>query len=331
MKAIIWTKYGPPDVLQLKEIEKPTPKDDEILIKIHAANVTMGDCEMRNLQFSGMLKFFMRLGIGFRKPRKKDFILGQEFAGEIEAVGNAVTQFKKGDQVFAHADFHFGGYAEYVCLPENGTISIKPSNITYEEAATIPTGGFEAVHYLRKANIQEGQTILIRGASGSIGTIAIQLAKYYGAEVTGIGNPTSLEVMKSIGANKVIDYTKEDFTQSGETYDIIFDIIGKSHFSNFRNSLKKNGTYLLANPRMKLINREKRAAKRSGMNYISGNMDDKEELIDQLNFLNKLIEEGKLKLVIDRHYPLEQITEAHRYVETGQKTGNVVITVEHND
>jgi len=325
MKAIIWPKFGPPEVLQLKDIEKPTPKDDEVLIKIHATNVTMGDCEMRNLQFSGLLKFFMRLGIGFKRPRKKNFILGQEFAGEIEAIGNEITQFRKGDQVFAHAGFHFGSYAEYVCLSENGTISIKPSNITYEEAAAIPTGGFEAVHYLKKANIQEGQTILIRGASGSIGTIAIQLAKYYGAEVTGVGNPNSLEVMKSIGADKVIDYTKEDFTQNGETYDIIFDIIGKSHFSYFRNSLKKKGIYLLANPKMKLFNREKWAAKIRGFKYISGNSDDIKEMVEQLTFLKELSEAGRLKVVIDKRYPLEQMVKAHKYVEEGNKTGNVII------
>jgi NADPH:quinone reductase-like Zn-dependent oxidoreductase len=207
---------------------------------------------------------------------------------------------------------------------------IKPDNMTYEEATAVPVGGLEALHYLRKANIKEGQTILIRGASGSIGTIAIQLAKYYGAEVTGVGNPMSLEVMKSIGADKVIDYTKEDFTQNGETYDFIFDIIGKSSFSRFERSLNKNGTYLLANPEMKLINREKRSAKRKGFKYFSGNRETTKEMIEQLNFLKKLIEEGNLKTVIDRRYPLEQIVKAHKYVEEDKKTGNVVITVGHN-
>ncbi len=327
MKAIICTKYGSPDVLQLKDIEKPTPKDNEILVKIHATTVTMADCEMRSLKFSGWLKFLMRLGLGFMRPRKKHNILGQELAGKIESVGSEVKLFKKGDPIFASTGFNFGAYAEYVCLPEDGIVLIKPDNMSYEEAAAVPTGGLEALHYLRKANIQKGQTVLIRGASGSIGTVAIQLSKYYGAKVTGVDNPKSLEVMKSIGADKVIDYTKEDFTQNGITYDVIFDVIGKSSYSDFQKSLKKNGIYLLANPQLKLINREKRAANKSGMKYISGNMDDKKEVIEQLNFLRKLIEEGKLKSVIDKRYPLEQIPEAHRYVETGKKTGNVVITV----
>jgi len=327
MKAIVCTKYGPPDVLQLKEVEKPTPKDNEVLIRIHAASVTMGDCEMRSLKFSGLLKVLMRLGIGFRGPRKRFSILGQELAGEIESVGNEVTLFKKGDQVFAATGFHFGAYAEYVCLPEEGTLLIKPVNMTYEEAAVVPIGGLEALHFLRKANIQKGQTVLISGASGSIGTFAIQLAKYYGAEVTGVGNPKSLEVMKSIGADKVIDYTKEDFTESGETYDVIFDVIGKSSFSSCIGSLNKKGIYLLANPKMSLINREKWASRRSDKKLISGNMDTTKERTEQLNFLKELIEAGKIRSVIDRHYPLEQTAEAHTYVETGEKSGNVVITL----
>ncbi len=327
MKAIVCTKYGPPEVLQLQEVDKPIPKDSEVQIKIHAATVTMGDCELRRLQFPSLLKFLMRPVIGFRGPRKKYSILGQELAGEIEAVGDEVTLFKKGDPVFASTGFHFGAYAEYVCLPEDGTMVIKPDNITYDEAASVPTGGLEAIHFLREADIQKGQTILIRGASGSIGSFAIQLAKHYGAEVTGVGNPKSLEMMKSIGADKVIDYTKEDFTKSGETYDIIFDVIGKSLFSSFAGSLNKNGIYLIANPKMSLINREKRAAKKSDIKYISGNMDKTKERIEQLNFLKELSEEGKLKSVIDRRYPLEQTAEAHEYVEKGEKTGNVVITV----
>ena len=329
MKAIVCTKYGPPEVLQLKEIEKPIPNDNEVLIKIRAATVTMGDCEMRRLKFSGLLKFLMRLGVGFRGPRKKFSILGQELAGDIEAIGSEVKLFKEGDSVFATTGFHFGAYAEYVCMSEEETMAIKPENMTYEEAAAVPVGGLEALHYLRKANIQKGQTILIRGASGSIGTVAIQLAKYYGAEVTGVGNPKSLEVMKSIGADKVIDYTKEDFTKTGETYDIIFDVIGKSTFSCFVGSLNKNGTYLLANPKLLLINREKRAAKKTDKKYISGNMDTAKQMTEDLLFLKELIEAEKIKSVIDRRYPLEQLAEAHRYVETGEKTGNVVITVEH--
>ena len=334
MKAIVWTKYGPPDVLQLKEVEKPTPKNNEVLIRIHAATVTMGDCEIRSLKFPGLLKHLMRLAVGIMKPRKKRSILGQELSGEIEAVGNEVTLFNKGDQIFASTGFHFGGYAEYVCLPEeskDGQVVLKPDNMTYEEAATVPVGGMEALHYLKKANIQKGQTVLISGASGSIGTMAIQLAKYYGAEVTGVGNPKSLEVMKSIGADMVIDYTKENFTENGETYDVVFDVIGKSSFSSCIGSLNKNGIYLLANPKMSLINREKRASRKSDKKVISRNMDNSIERTEQLNFLKELIEAGKLTTVIDRRYPLEQVAEAHKYVETGQKTGHVVINIKHSE
>ncbi|MFX1456084.1 MAG: NAD(P)-dependent alcohol dehydrogenase [Promethearchaeota archaeon] len=330
MKAIVCTKYGPPEVLQLQEVEKPTPRDNEVLIKIHAATVTMGDCEIRGLQFSGVLKLLIRLGVGLTKPRKKTSILGQELAGEIESVGKDVKLFKKGDSVFASTGFRFGGYAKYICLPEIGPIAIKPDKISYEEAAVIPTGGLEAAHYIRKAEIQKGQTMLIRGASGSIGTFAIQLAKYYGAEVTGVGNPLSLDVMKSIGADNVIDYTRENFTENGETYDFIFDVIGKSSFSYYIDSLNPKGTYILANPKILLYNRDKRLAKKYNIKYISGNRDETKEMIDQLNFLKELIETGEVKPVIGKRYKLEEMVEAHRYVEAGQKIGNVVITVERN-
>jgi len=328
MKAIVCTKYGPPDVLQLKEVEKPIPKDNEVLIKIHATTVTMGDSEIRSHNFPGLLRLLMRLAIGFRGPRKKFFILGQELAGEIEAVGKDVKLFKKGDQVFAATGWHFGAYAEYKCLPEDGVLAIKPVNMSYEEAATVPFGGLEALHYLRKANLLSGQKVLIRGASGTIGTFAIQLAKYYGAEVTGVGNPTSLEVMKSIGADKVIDYTQEDFTKNGETYDVIFDVIGKSSFSSHLSSLKKKGIYLLANPKISLINREKRVSRKADKTLISMNIATNKEKTEDLNFLKELIEAGKLKSVIDRRYSLEQIAQAHGYVDQGQKTGNIVIILE---
>jgi NADPH:quinone reductase-like Zn-dependent oxidoreductase len=329
MKAIVCTKYGPPEVLQLKEVEKPIPKDNELLIKIHATTVTMGDSEIRRHAFPGLLRLLMRLSIGFRGPRKKFSILGQELAGEIEVVGKDVKLFKKGDPVFAATGWHFGAYAEYICLPEDGVVAIKPANMTYEEAAAVPFGGLEALHYLRKANIQKGQKVLIRGASGSIGTFAVQLAKYYGAEVTGVGNPTSLEVMKSIGADKVIDYTKEDFTKSGETYDVIFDVIGKSSFLSRLDSLNKKGIYLLANPKISLINREKRASRKSDKKLISMNLATDKERAEDLNFLKELIEAKKLKSVIDRRYPLEQIADAHSYVDKGHKKGNVVITVKN--
>jgi NADPH:quinone reductase-like Zn-dependent oxidoreductase len=254
-------------------------------------------------------------------------ILGQELAGEIESLGNKVKLFKKGDQVFGTSSFHFGAYAEYICLSEDEVLLTKPNNMTFEEAATIPVGGLEAVHYLKKANIQKGQTMLIIGASGTIGTLGIQLAKYYGANVTAIGNPKSLEIMKSLGADNVVDYTKEDFTESGETYDIIFDVIGKTSFSKGLTKLNKNGLYLLANPKMTLINHEKREAKRNGKILMGRNMDGTKEMIEHLKFLKELIEEEKIQTIIDRRYPLEQIPEAHRYVEEGQKTGNVVINV----
>ena len=331
MKAIVWTKYGPPDVLQLKEVEKPTPKDNEVLIRIYAATVTAGDCELRSLKFPLLLQLLMRIGFGFRGPRKK--ILGQELAGEIESVGKDVKRFRKGDQVFAHAGFGMGAYAEYKCLPEepkgmDGLLAIKPVNMTYEEAAAVPTGGLNALHFLRKGNIQSGQKVLINGAGGSIGTFAIQLAKYFGAEVTGVDSTGKLDMLRSIGADQVIDYTQEDFTKRGGIYDVIFDVVGKSSFSGSIRSLKKNGFFLIANPRLSKMVRGLWTSMRSSKKVISGTSSPKTQ---DLIFLKELVEAGKIKSVIDRRYPLEQTAEAHRYVETGQKKGNVVITLEHNN
>ncbi len=323
MKAIVCTKWGSPDVLQLKEVEKPTPKDNEVLIRIYAATVFAGDCEMRSLKFPLWLQLLMRIGFGFRGPRKK--ILGQELAGEIESVGKDVKLFKQGDQVFAATGFGLGAYAEYNCLPEEGVLAIKPANMTYEEAAAVPTGGIEALHYLRKANIQSGEKVLICGAGGSIGTYGVQLAKYYGAEVTAVDSAGKLDMLRSIGANHTIDYTKEDFTKSGETYDVIFDVVGKSSFSRCERSLNQNGRYLIANPGLSQMVRGQRTSKRSGKNVIAGNASYRSE---DLIFLKELIEAGKIKPVIDRRYPLEETAEAHRYVETGQKKGNVIITVD---
>jgi NADPH:quinone reductase-like Zn-dependent oxidoreductase len=328
MKAIVCTKYGSPDVLQLKEVEKPTPKDNEVLIKIYAATATAGDCELRSLKFPFLLQLLMRIGFGFRGPRKKK-ILGQELAGEIESVGKNVTKFKKGDQVFAHAGFSFGAYAEYKCMHEEskgmgGLLVKKPANMTYEEAATVPTGGLEALHYLRKANIKNGQKVLINGAGGSIGTIGVQLAKYFGAEVTAVDNSSKLDMLRSIGADHVIDYTNENFTDKDETYDVIFDVVGKSSFSGSIKSLNENGFYLIANPRRSYKVQGRRFSKSSNKKVIVGGADHK---IEQLIFLKELIEEGKLKAVIDKHYPLEKTAEAHRYVENGHKKGNVVINI----
>ena len=329
MKAIVWTKYGPPEVLQLKEVEKPTPKDNEILVKIHATTVTSGDCEQRSLKLPIWYRLLMRLYIGLRKP-KRITILGMELAGEIESVGKDVKLFKAGDQVFAATGFlGMGACAEYICLPEEpeeGVLAIKPANMTYEEAAAVPVGGLEALHFLRQGNIQSGQKVLINGAGGTIGTFAVQLAKYFGAEVTGVDRTRKLDMLRSIGADQVIDYTQEDFTKSGETYDFILDVVSKSSFSGSIRSLKQNGRYLIANPGPSQMVRGRWTSMTSSKKVIFGAAHPKTE---DLLFLKELIEAGKIKSVIDRRYPLEQTAEAHRYVETGHKKGNVVITVEH--
>ncbi len=323
MKAIIWTKYGPPDVLVLKEIEKPVPGDNEVLIKIVAASVFAGDCEMRAFDFPVSFWLPLRLMFGLIKPRVK--ILGQELAGEIEAVGKAVRKFKKGDPVFAPTDAGFGAYAEYICLPETHPMAIKPVNMSYEQAATVPVGGLNALHFLRKANIRSGQKVLIYGAGGGIGTFAIQIAKTFGAEVIAVDSEKKLDVLRSIGADHVIDYMREDFTQNGMVYDVIIDVVGRSPFSGSLNSLKPDGRYILGNPRPAAMIRGLWTSMTSSKKVTGALAGYKTE---DLIFLKELIETGKIKAVIDRCYPLEQIVEAHRFVETGQKTGNVVITVD---
>jgi len=324
MKAVIYTKYGPPDVLQLVDIEKPTPKDNEVLIRIYATTVTAADTMMRRAD-----TFIGQVILGFRKPRKRYEILGTELAGVIETVGKDVKRFKKGDQVYGFRGFGTGVYAEYKCMSEKGSLAIKPVNTTYEEAATLVDGATTALFFLRdKAHVQNGDKVLIIGASGSIGTSAVQLAKSFDAEVTGVCSTANIDFVKSLGADKVIDYIQEDFTKSDETYDIIFDTVGKSSFSQCRSSLKKNGRYLLTNGGLRhyvltwltsIIGRKKLIYAMSI------------EKTDALNFIKELVEAGEMKPVIDGQYSLEQIVEAHRYVEKGHKKGNVVVTVVNDD
>ena len=269
---------------------------------------------------------FAKIAFGFRKPRIK--ILGNEFAGKIESLGKDVKSFKQGDLVFGYLGQSMGAYAEYLCMPEDGCVAIKPTNMTYEEATVVPYGAIMALNLLRKVNIQPGQKVLVNGASGGIGSAAVQLAKYFGAEVTGVCSTLRLELVKSLGADKVIDYTKEDFTQSGETYDLIFDILGKSSFSRCKISLKQNGRYLLASFKMRQLFQMLWTSMIGSKKVICALAIDKQE---DLIFVKELIEAGKIKSVIDRRYPLEQTAEAHRYIEKGQKKGNVVITIKHND
>jgi NADPH:quinone reductase-like Zn-dependent oxidoreductase len=323
MKAIVCTEYGFPDVMQLKELEKPTPRENEVLIKIYATTVTSADLRIRKAD-----PFPVRFFYGFIRP-KNNTVLGSELAGEIEAVGKNVKEFKVGDLVFAGTGTNLSANAEYICLPEKGAIAIKPTNMTYEEAASVPFGATTSLIFLRdKGKIQSGQEVLIYGASGAVGTAAVQIAKSFGAKVTGVCSTANLQLVKSLGADKVIDYTKEDFTQSGKTYNIIFDTVGKSSFSGCLSSLKKNGLYLRAvHINLLPIIRGLWTSITSSKKVIGGvAMERKEDLI----FLKELIESGRIKSVIDRHYPLEQTAEAHRYVEQGHKKGNVVIIVKQD-
>ncbi|WP_422423998.1 NAD(P)-dependent alcohol dehydrogenase [Bacillus sp. PSXD-155] len=301
MKAIICTKYGPPNVLQLQNVEKPKPKENEVLVKIHATSVSTGDCRIRG--FNSPLLFWipMRIILGFRKPRKP--ILGVELSGEIEDIGSDVTQFKKGDPVFALTELNLGGYAEYTCVHESGLIALKPTNVTYEEAAVIPFGGTSALHFLRKGQIKKGQQVLIYGASGSVGTAAVQLAKYFGATVTAICSSSNFDLVTALGADNVIDYMKEDFTKRGDHYDIIFDAVGKYNKSLCTDALMPNGKYVSVNGMMAKVSKE------------------------DMNLLKQLAETEKLKPVIDRTYRLEEVVEAHTYVEMGHKKGNISITL----
>ncbi len=325
MKAIIHTAYGPPDELQLKEVETPVPEDNEVRVKIHAATVTSSDCNIRNLTFAPTFAVLpLRMQFGLFKPKVS--ILGIDLAGEIEAVGKDVTRFKEGDQVFGRPHPGFGAHAQYICLPEEGVLTTKPANTSWEEAAAIPLAGITALYFIRDlGNVQSGQQILINGASGGIGTFAVQLAKYFGAQVTGVCSATNVEMVKSLGADEVIDYTQEDFTQAGQSYDVIFDAVAKSSFSRCRGALKQGGVYLTTVPnvafflQMLLSSAGSKKAK----------MGDAIPKLEDLVFLKELAEAGNLKAVIDRRYPLDQTAEAFRHVEKGHKKGNVVITVAH--
>ncbi|MGY5860538.1 MAG: NAD(P)-dependent alcohol dehydrogenase [Candidatus Thorarchaeota archaeon] len=323
MKAVIWTNYGGPEVLELREIPKPTPKSNEVLIKIVATTVTAGDCEMRRMDTAMHYRIPMRMYVGLRKPTRIT-ILGMELAGIVESIGNDVTKFKPGDEVFAATGFSkTGTYAEYICLPEEsqdeGVIAIKPTNMTFEEATPVPVGGIEALNFVRQGNIQEGFEVLINGAGGTIGGYAVQLAKYYGANVTAVDSTPKLDMLRSIGADRVIDFTQEDFTQSGQTYDYIIDVVSKGQLSDCVNSLTEDGHYLIANPGFSQNVRGRNSEK-----VIFGSVKPKTE---DLHLLRELVEKEKLTSVVDRCYPLEQTAEAHHYVDTGRKTGNVVITV----
>lgn len=335
MKAIVYKKYGSPDVLHVEEIVKPTPKDNEVLIKNYATTVNFGDLMARNYkaisprQFNMIFPFWLMAKISFGLNRPRNPILGSEFAGEVEAVGRAVSRFKPGDQVFGYLGSSMGAYAEYFCMSENGVVTMKPTNMTYEQAAVVPYGAIMALNLLQKANLQPGQRVLINGASGGIGSAAVQIARHFGAEVTGVCGTPRLAFVKSLGADHVIDYTVEDYTQNGETYDLIFDILGKSSFTRCKNSLTPNGVLLFASFKMKQLVQMLRSTRSgSGKRVVCaiapGSLED-------LNTVKELAEAGKIQAIIDRCYPMEQAAEAHRFVEEGHKKGNVVITLRAKD
>jgi NADPH:quinone reductase-like Zn-dependent oxidoreductase len=325
MKAIVLTQYGSPDGLHLRELDKPTPRDDDVLIRVRASSVSAGDCEIRTLKFPLFIALPIRLMMGVVNPRNK--ILGQELAGDVEAVGKNVTRFKAGDAVFGTTGLAFGAHAEYVRLsikPGDAALVHKPAIMSYDEAAVLPVGGLESLHFLRKANLQRGETLLINGAGGSIGTFAVQLAKHYGLAVTAVDSTAKLDMLRSIGADHVIDYTREDFTLNGQRYDAIFDVVGKTHFERSIEALNPGGRYMIANPKLGQMVRAPGISRRTGKQIIIGSA---EQTTEALLTLKELIEKGILKSVIDRRYPLEQTAEAHRYVEAGHKQGGVVITV----
>ncbi|MDB4522177.1 NAD(P)-dependent alcohol dehydrogenase [Gammaproteobacteria bacterium] len=323
MKAIVYRKYGAADVLQVREIEKPEPGDDEVLIRIHAAEATKADCELRSFNFA--VKWFwlpLRVAIGVTKPKKQ--VLGGYFAGEIETVGKDVLKFKRGDQVFGTTGLRYGAYGEYVCLPANYTIVPKPHNTSFEEAAAVPLGGLNALHFMSKANIQNGEKVLVNGAGGSIGTFAVQIAKLMGAEVTAVDGTIKEGMLRRIGADHFFDYSKEDFTKSGQTYDVIFNMVARNSYSNCINSLNPKGRYLIGNPRISDMLRSVLTSRFTDKTAIFAFAGEKEE---ELLALKEMIEAGKIKPVVDNIYQPEQAAEAHRRVETEQRLGIVVISM----
>jgi NADPH:quinone reductase-like Zn-dependent oxidoreductase len=331
MKAITYTEYGSPDVLQLRELEKPTPKDGEILIRIRATRVNYGDMLARRFgsvtskefNMPGILLIPSRLDFGILKPKK--YILGSEFSGVIEAIGNGVNRFKAGDAVFGYRGLSFGAYAEYLCMPEGGLVTHKPTNMSFEEATLVPYGALTAISHLKKVNIKPGQKVLVNGASGGIGSAGVQLAKYFGAEVTGVCSTNKLAFVQALGADKVIDYTKEDFTKNGETYDLIYDILGRSSFETCQTSLTPSGILLYASFKTKQLLQMIQTSKSTGKKVICT---ISSENLDDLNFIKELVEAGKYKTLIDKRFSLEETAEAHRYYESGQNSGDVVIIVE---
>lgn len=326
MKAVVYERYGPPEVLQLKEVEKPTPKNNEVLIKTYATTVTSGDWRVRSLNVPAGFGFIMRLVFGISKPKQP--ILGSELAGVIESVGKDVRKFKVGDQVFAFSDASMGCHAEYKCMPQDGAVVLKPPSLSYGEAAALSFGGTTALNFLRRGRLQNGERVLINGASGGVGTAAIQLAKHFGADVTGVCSTANMELVKSLGASHVIDYTQEDFTQNGETYDVIVDTVGTAPFSRSKAALRKGGRLLMVMAGLPDMLQAPWVSMASSKKVIAGPVTVR---VEDLRFLAGLAETGEFKPVIDRRYPFEQIAEAHRYVDTGRKKGNVVITLEHDD
>lgn len=322
MKAIVYERYGSPDVLELKEVAKPTPGDNEVLIKTHATTVTSGDWRVRSLDVPLGFGLISRLFFGVFRPRQP--ILGTELAGEVESVGKGVKKFKVGDQVFAFAGAGMGCHAEYKCMPEDGAVALKPANLTYDEAAAISFGGTTALDFFRRGKLQRGEKVLVNGASGAVGTAAVQLARCFGADVTGVCSAANVELVRSLGASHVIDYTKEDFTKNGEIYDVIVDTAGTAPFSRSKGSLRERGRLLLVLGRLPDMLQIPWVSLTSSKKIIAGPASGRAE---DLRFLAELAETGQFKPVIGRRYPFEQIAEAHRYVDTGHKRGNVVITL----